>query len=73
MDNWIIIPPLKGPEGVQTAAYAPWGFNVGRCIVANKSAHPDVAFRVCDLMYNNQDPEGCGSSPGWRDTFSVHF
>ncbi len=52
MDNWIIIPPLKGPEGVQTAAYAPWGFSVGRCIVTNKSAHPDVAFRVCDLMYS---------------------
>lgn len=25
MDNWIAVPPLKGPEGVQTAAYAPWG------------------------------------------------
>jgi putative aldouronate transport system substrate-binding protein len=54
MDNWIAIPPLKGPEGVQTAAYAPWGFSVGRCIVTNKSAHPDVAFRLCDLMYSNE-------------------
>ncbi|MBZ0303014.1 MAG: extracellular solute-binding protein [Anaerolineae bacterium] len=54
MDNWIAIPPLKGPEGVQTAAYAPWGFSVGRCVITNKSAHPDVAFRLCDLMYSNE-------------------
>ena len=52
MDNWIAIPPLKGPEGVQTAGYAPWGFNVGRFVVTNKSAHPDVAFRLGDLMYS---------------------
>lgn len=52
MDNWIAVPPLKGPEGVQTAAYAPWGFNVGRFVVTNKSAHPDVAFRLGDLMYS---------------------
>ncbi len=54
MDNWIAIPPLKGPEGVQTAAYAPWGFSVGRCVITNKAAHPDVAFRLCDLMYSNE-------------------
>ncbi len=54
MDNWVAIPPLKGPEGVQTAAYAPWGFSVGHCIITNKAAHPDVAFRLCDLMYSNE-------------------
>jgi putative aldouronate transport system substrate-binding protein len=54
MDNWIAIPPLQGPEGVQTAAYAPWGFSVGRCVITNKAAHPDVAFRLCDLMYSNE-------------------
>ena len=52
MDNWIAIPPLKGPEGVQTAAYAPWGFSVGRFVITNKAAHPDVAFRLADLMYS---------------------
>lgn len=54
MDNWIAIPPLQGSEGVQTAAYAPWGFSVGRCVITNKAAHPDVAFRLCDLMYSNE-------------------
>jgi putative aldouronate transport system substrate-binding protein len=52
MDNWIAIPPLLGPEGVQTAAYAPWGFSVGRCVITNKAANPDVAFRFCDLLYS---------------------
>jgi putative aldouronate transport system substrate-binding protein len=52
MDNWIAIPPLKGPEGVQTAAYAPWGITIGSFIITNKAAHPDVAFRLGDLMYN---------------------
>lgn len=54
MDNWIAIPPLKGPEGVQTAAYAPWGFSVGHFIITNKAEHPDVAFRLADLMYSNE-------------------
>jgi putative aldouronate transport system substrate-binding protein len=52
MDNWIAIPPLMGPEGVQTAAYAPWGFSVGRCVITNKATNPDVAFRFCDLLYS---------------------
>jgi putative aldouronate transport system substrate-binding protein len=54
MDNWIAIAPLKGPEGVQTAAYAPWGYSVGRFIITNKSAHPDAAFRLADLMYSHE-------------------
>lgn len=54
MDNWIAIPPLAGTEGVQTAAYAPWGFSVGRCVVTNQAEHPDVAFRLCDLMYSTE-------------------
>jgi ABC-type glycerol-3-phosphate transport system substrate-binding protein len=58
MDNWISIPPLKGPEGVQTAAYAPWGFTVGGCVITNKAAHPDVAFRLCDLMYSTEATMG---------------
>jgi putative aldouronate transport system substrate-binding protein len=52
MDNWIAIPPLEGPEGVQTAAYAPWGFAVGRCVITSAAANPDVAFRFCDLLYS---------------------
>ncbi len=63
MDNWIAIPPLKGPGGVQTAAYAPWGFSVGRFIITNKAAHPDVAFRLADLMYSYEAT--------MRDTFGV--
>jgi putative aldouronate transport system substrate-binding protein len=54
MDNWIAIPPLAGPEGVQLAAYAPWGFSVGRCVITNKAANPAVAFRLCDLMYSHE-------------------
>ncbi len=52
MDNWIAIPPLKGPQGIQTAAYAPWGFTPGRFIITRKCVHPDVAFRLADLMYS---------------------
>jgi len=63
MDNWIAVPPLKGPEGVQTAAYAPWGFTVGNFIITNKAAHPDVAFRLADLMYS--------LDATMRDTFGV--
>ena len=63
MDNWIAIPPLKGPQGVQTAAYAPWGYSVGGFIITNKATHPDVAFRLADLMYSNEAT--------MRDTFGV--
>ena len=54
MDNWIAIPPLEGPEGVQTAAYAPWGFSVGRCVITNAAQNPAVGFRFCDLLYSSE-------------------
>lgn len=54
MDNWIAIPPLKGPDGTQTAAYAPWGFSPGRCVITSGAEHPEVAFRFCDLLYSSE-------------------
>ena len=54
MDLWIAVPPLMGPEGVQTAAYAPWGVTVGDFIITSAAEHPDVAFRLADLMYSNE-------------------
>jgi putative aldouronate transport system substrate-binding protein len=54
MDNWIAIPPLKGPDGTQTAAYAPWGFSVGRFIITKSAEHPDAAFRLADLLYSHE-------------------
>lgn len=54
MDNWITIPPLKGTEGVQTAAYAP-GFSVGPAAPSPTSRlTPTWLSRVCDLMYSSE-------------------
>lgn len=63
MDKWIAIPPLLGPDGVQTAGYAPWGFNVGRFVVTSAAQHPEVAFRLADLMYSYEGT--------MRNTFGV--
>ena len=43
MDLWIAIPPLTGPEGFRTAAYAPWGYIPGGFIITNNATHPEVA------------------------------
>ncbi len=45
------IPPLKGPSGVQYAAYDPLGLTVGAFIITDKAKNPEIAMRWADGLY----------------------
>lgn len=49
------IAPLKGPSGLQSAAYIPSGMesgSVGYVTITSACENPDVAFRWFDLLYS---------------------
>jgi putative aldouronate transport system substrate-binding protein len=48
-DDYMFLPPLKGPKGVQFAGYRPSVPNAGMLISAN-CKNPDAAFRMGDYM-----------------------
>lgn len=45
------VPPLKGPSGVQYAAYDPLGMTIGSFIITDKAKYPEVALRWADGLY----------------------
>ena len=48
-NNWLLLPPLKGPDGYQSVSYAadmPEGYGY----ITSDCEHPEVAFRIMDLM-----------------------
>jgi len=52
-DEWVIIGPLEGPDGVRTAGYAPWGIsNYGGWVISADSEYAEAAFRLGDFLYN---------------------
>ncbi|RJG23987.1 ABC transporter substrate-binding protein [Paenibacillus thiaminolyticus] len=52
--DYVTVPPLKGPNGVQYAAYDPFGYSVGSYLITKNAKHPDVAFRWADGFYDEE-------------------
>lgn len=48
------VQPLKGPNGVQYAAYDPFGFTPGSFIITKAAKNPEVAFRWADGLYSEE-------------------
>lgn len=54
--EFVPVPPLKGPEGVQVAAYTPYGGSMfGKFLITKNADHPEVAIRWVDGFYGNWD------------------
>jgi putative aldouronate transport system substrate-binding protein len=49
------VPPLKGPNGFQTAAYHPYTIANGQFIITKNAKNPEAAFRLADLLFNSPD------------------
>jgi putative aldouronate transport system substrate-binding protein len=47
------VPPLKGPKGVQITPYAS-SISQGQYVITNSSKNPEAAFRVADLLFNEE-------------------
>jgi putative aldouronate transport system substrate-binding protein len=56
--DYVSVPALKGPKGVQTAAFRPYGLqggqNWGQYLITKASKNPEVAFRMADALYTNE-------------------
>ncbi|RXZ80017.1 extracellular solute-binding protein [Paenibacillaceae bacterium] len=49
------VPPLKGPGGVQIAPYEAFHLvGTGSYLITKGSKNPEVAFRLADLLYNEE-------------------
>lgn len=54
--EYVAVPPIKGPEGVQ----ATWDFQqdwivTGAVVITTACKYPEIAFKMCDYLYT---PEG---------------
>jgi len=45
------VPPLKGPNGVQLAAYNPISYYTGEFVITKSAKNPEAAFRLADMLY----------------------
>lgn len=55
LNDYVTVPPLKGPGGVQSAPYDPYSsFLPGRFVITNKSKNPAAAFRLGDLLMSEE-------------------
>ncbi|HEY8362824.1 MAG TPA: ABC transporter substrate-binding protein [Tissierellaceae bacterium] len=49
--EYVAMSPLKGPNGVQYAAYYPFGFSTGAFAIFSNCKYPEVAIRLADFLY----------------------
>jgi len=53
--DYVAVPPLKGPGGVQVTPYDPYGvLNTGAYVITKDAKNPEAAFRLLDFMYNTE-------------------
>jgi putative aldouronate transport system substrate-binding protein len=52
--EYVMLPPLKGPGGVQLASYDYYNqARIGRFTITKKAKYPEVAYRWVDALYEN--------------------
>lgn len=52
--DYVAVPPLKGPGGVQLAQYDPYQVAPGKFVITNKAKNPEAAFRFADALYDRE-------------------
>lgn len=52
--EYLTVPPLKGPGGLQVSAYNPFISIGGKLVINGKTKHPEAAFRWADAFYESE-------------------
>ncbi|OMF52233.1 ABC transporter substrate-binding protein [Paenibacillus rhizosphaerae] len=52
--DYVAVPPLKGPEGLQVTQYDPYQVAPGQFVITNKAKNPAAAFRFADALYDRE-------------------
>jgi putative aldouronate transport system substrate-binding protein len=51
--DYVPVPPLKGPSGLQQSPMTPYGFGgTGAALITKDCKNPEAAYRLIDLMYS---------------------
>lgn len=53
-NQYVPVPPLTGPEGIQRSAYKPFGYSEGKFVVTNQCEYPDIAVRWIDWFASRE-------------------
>jgi putative aldouronate transport system substrate-binding protein len=54
MKEYTAVPPLKGPQGVQTTGYYPNQITTGKFAISSSSKYPEIALRWVDWFYSQE-------------------
>ncbi|WP_063795568.1 ABC transporter substrate-binding protein [Paenibacillus sp. Soil750] len=52
--DYVAVPPLKGPNGVQASKYIPQSITSGSFVITNKAKNPEIAMRLADFLYSEE-------------------
>lgn len=52
--EYVTVPPLKGPDGVQQATFRPYQVGAGNFVITKATKHPEAAFRLADALYDEE-------------------
>lgn len=52
--DYVAVPPLKGPTGVQVSKYVPQSITYGSYVITNKMKNPEIAVRLADFLYSEE-------------------
>jgi putative aldouronate transport system substrate-binding protein len=52
--EYVAVPPLKGPGGVQLTQYDPYQVAPGKFVITNQAKNPEAAFRFADALYDRE-------------------
>lgn len=52
--DFVVMPPLKGPDGVQSSIVTGNGLPVSQFHITRDCEHPEIAFKLADLMMSEE-------------------
>ncbi|WP_217591891.1 ABC transporter substrate-binding protein [Cohnella sp. GbtcB17] len=52
--EYVAVPPLKGPGGVQLTQYDPYQVAPGKFVITKEAKNPEAAFRFADALYDRE-------------------
>lgn len=54
MKNYDAVPPLKGPNGVQTTGWYPYDYAAGQYVITKACTNPELAYKWADWLYSDE-------------------
>ncbi|ANS73247.1 ABC transporter substrate-binding protein [Paenibacillus yonginensis] len=53
--EYVAVPPLKGPDGLQVTQVDPYQIAGGAFVITSAAKNPEAAFRLADMLYDREN------------------